>query len=459
MITPTRAAFPKPFEPLIKAANIVGPPLLTRLSTAILIALGGCSLSDHITRAGLDYNRVLEDVTDNMLVTNILLARDQAPLHFTDLSQIRGSLQVQGQLQATAPFGQQYDSSTRVRDIIQATLGVTTNPTFDLVPLNTKDFTTGITSPINFKFLWYYFNRGADAETIISLLIEKLDVDEDFPHNQLECEFVNHPNTTFVPAPSDDTARCTERAHRILAIPGSNRVTFQDLVQLLTQLDFTSVKNQKALGPDEQLPSSALLKGAGALTTAGLDLEKGAAAGSYHLTKKSTSNTICIEPNGARPWIALRVTALGDAVDRTPTKDTPVDLCAPEGQQHALGRTSTVRLFLYMRSVEAMFQYLGRMLTYNPDDRALPFYLRDRPDSTVRLRVQYRDGDYYIDNAQSSCGYLKGEDPSYTSADCTRNPHFRGDQTLFILSVLNQLLNLYKTSSEIPTTPAVQAVP
>ncbi len=54
-----------------------------------LAFLGGCSLSGAVTRSSLDYDQVLEAVTNDMLVTNILLARDQAPLHFTDLSQIR----------------------------------------------------------------------------------------------------------------------------------------------------------------------------------------------------------------------------------------------------------------------------------------------------------------------------------------------------------------------------------
>lgn len=132
----------------------------------LLLFLGGCSLSGPLTGASVDYNQALEDVTDNMLVTNILLAKDQAPLHFTDLSQIRGSLQLQSQAQVAAPFGMQYDSGTRVRNIFTGSVTVATNPTFDVVPLNTKEFTEGIISPIDLRNFWYFLNRHVNNSTL-----------------------------------------------------------------------------------------------------------------------------------------------------------------------------------------------------------------------------------------------------------------------------------------------------
>jgi hypothetical protein len=440
--------------------------ILQWLSTASTIALVlcGCSLASGVKEGSLDYNTVLEDVTDNMLVTNVLLARDQAPLHFTDLSQIRGSLQLQGQLQASSPFGQNVVSTTRARDIVQGTLTVNSLPTFDVVPLNTKEFTEGITTPIDFRFLWYYFNRGADAETVVRLFVSKLDLDENFPANQRECEFINHPNMTFEPQYSSDAIECDISVRKVLGIttaPGK-RVTFQDLVPLLEGLDYTLVKKTKEVGPDVRVRGSDLLRSGGLLSGGKISLERGPDT-LYHVVKETQESVICLEPTPRHPWIIFRLAPLAGALDRSALKVDPVSACTTSVARPQKA-DSFVQIFLYMRSVEAIFQYLGQMLTFPEEDRTIPFYIRDNfydrlVESNPRFRVRYRDHDYFVSSAASSCGYLRGvNDPRGTSGICATNPEYRGDQTLFVLSVLNQVLNLYKNAKEIPITPAVQAV-
>jgi hypothetical protein len=70
-----------------------------------MLLLAGCSLAPVIAESTLNYNTTVETVTNGVLVTNILRARDSAPLYFSDLSQIRGAVQVSLQAQTTMPYG------------------------------------------------------------------------------------------------------------------------------------------------------------------------------------------------------------------------------------------------------------------------------------------------------------------------------------------------------------------
>ncbi len=53
-----------------------------------LVGLAGCSLSPFVTSQTVDYNGAIEAANNQLLLANILRARDHAPLYFSDLSQI-----------------------------------------------------------------------------------------------------------------------------------------------------------------------------------------------------------------------------------------------------------------------------------------------------------------------------------------------------------------------------------
>ncbi len=61
-------------------------------SIVALFALAACPLGEPIARQAIDYNVTVEQAANTLLVRNILRARDEAPLHFTTLPRIRGSV-------------------------------------------------------------------------------------------------------------------------------------------------------------------------------------------------------------------------------------------------------------------------------------------------------------------------------------------------------------------------------
>src|ERR1700683_1456548 len=82
-------------------ARVLGRFLAVVLAFAVL----GCSLGGVIDDHSHDYDAALDLAANEDVVTNILRARDRAPLHFSELSQLRGSVQAGVSLGAALPFG------------------------------------------------------------------------------------------------------------------------------------------------------------------------------------------------------------------------------------------------------------------------------------------------------------------------------------------------------------------
>ena len=78
------------------------------LSAALLCAtLAACSFDQRIADHAVKYNKTVEEANNSLLLLNILRARDRRPMHFTAISQVRGSLSQSssGSIGLTIPFG------------------------------------------------------------------------------------------------------------------------------------------------------------------------------------------------------------------------------------------------------------------------------------------------------------------------------------------------------------------
>src|SRR5580704_14020089 len=117
---------------------------------AVALLLLGCSalsLAPIVKNNATSYHQVVEDVTNDILVTNILRARDHAPLHYSDLATVNGSLQGTAGTNAIFPFGPLHPSS--IGSEAQAgPVSLQTSPSFTLGTLDTDDFTRGILTPV-----------------------------------------------------------------------------------------------------------------------------------------------------------------------------------------------------------------------------------------------------------------------------------------------------------------------
>ena len=129
---------------------------LTALTCLLLMV--SCTGAPIIGMDVSDYRDTFGTTGDEQLLISILRAKDNAPLHFTELQTVGASIQLTSSLQATDPIGQLHGSTTRAS--LQGTLGAQNNPTFSLSTLETQSFTQGLMSPVKPTLIQQFLDEG-----------------------------------------------------------------------------------------------------------------------------------------------------------------------------------------------------------------------------------------------------------------------------------------------------------
>ncbi len=120
------------------------------------------------------FDDIIEDTTDKLLVLNILRAKDKAPLHFDEIPSIHESVTGSTSVQAVWPFGPLNKSVAR--NTLTAGANIQLAPSFEIDNLATKDFVTGMSTPIDPKFVKYWLDRGLDRRVVLLLFFSAIDV-------------------------------------------------------------------------------------------------------------------------------------------------------------------------------------------------------------------------------------------------------------------------------------------
>jgi hypothetical protein len=139
----------------------------TIFAISLAIIVSGCSLAPLIRTDIVDYNESVTEASDRLLIINILRARDHAPLLFSAVQLVHGSLQMGGQTSLSLPFG---NGRLKTPNTSGIQLSAQVAPTFDVSSLNTQEFTRGILQPIDPAVVKYFLDRGDIDPKIILLL-------------------------------------------------------------------------------------------------------------------------------------------------------------------------------------------------------------------------------------------------------------------------------------------------
>ncbi len=147
----------------------------------LVLLLAGCAFQVRIAEDGVAYNKTVERMQNELLLLNILRAKDRKPMHFTALSLIRGNLRGSFDSRGTFPFGG--DASDMFTS--SAAASYTSNPSFDVAILNSQEFMKGIMSPTPMETIGYYQDQGWPPRLLAYLFIRRIVVGEE--------EYVNYP--------------------------------------------------------------------------------------------------------------------------------------------------------------------------------------------------------------------------------------------------------------------------
>jgi hypothetical protein len=410
-------------------------PLRRRFRPLLCLALAflaaGCSLGDTIGQHGIAYNGSVQTATDTVLLLNVLRARDQAPLHFTEVGAIHGSLSL------SAALG--YDLSN-VNGGTEPALIATTSPSFDIAPLDRQEFARGLLRPIDPALLRLLSDQGWPAQLLLHLLVSRFD---EGPGGRIA---VNDPRRG---QDLDPATRAACAREGLAARPPCD--PFQAMVDRITghgPLQFNGYTRLVPVGPRLTRGEATSPEN---LTTArqpGMTMRPDGPG--WQLYRALPQLVVCVpseDDNGNGP----RYTALAldnDAPQASPMSQDGSPCTADEvaDRPSGAGEAATRGVSWYLRSVDEVLRYLGEV--QRREDAGIPYRINigaagaprlfrlwpDRP-ARPRLSAEYQGRRWWV------AEYDEG-----------------GDLTLRVLALTTQLLNLQKSASEIPSAGTLRLV-
>jgi len=137
----------------------------------VAVCLFGCSAAPIIDIHAAEYRDSEAMAGDAQLLQNILRAKDNLPIHFADLSNIHGSIQLNAGAAANVAFANLAGST--MPSTIGPSVGAQTSPTFDVGTLDTQDFTKGILSEIDPRIIKTLFDQGIDPRIMMLLFFSE----------------------------------------------------------------------------------------------------------------------------------------------------------------------------------------------------------------------------------------------------------------------------------------------
>ncbi len=150
------------------------PSVLLRLLSAMsALALSGCVTHGALSNRAVDYNTAAETARNEMLLMNILRARDRRPMVFTGLSRITGSVRAESRIGAAASTG----SAAADIQAFSPSFGFTDSPTFDVAVLDSQEFTRGIMTPVGTEILEYFWDQGYNREVLLYLVVDRIELE------------------------------------------------------------------------------------------------------------------------------------------------------------------------------------------------------------------------------------------------------------------------------------------
>jgi len=470
------------------------------LGSALGVLLAGCSLlSGQLVNDARDYNDAIENTIDELMIVNILRARDRAPMHFADVPLIHESLQLTAGVTPTFLFGPLQKSTTRESGAVQANAQIT--PSFDLDNLDTKDFVTGMASAIDPKYVKYWLDKGIDKRLIMLLFFASAEFTEknaagsrqriivmNSPRSTIDNSAFNDPGSTMI---KNLPSSCKMDPKHPL-IPKDNFGMYLSMLNGIKTFTTNTYTERKVLSSKFDVNIGANLRQIGTLDPTKLQLvplTKGG-SGPYELFSRSGEEKLALCYTRVYPHLAAKVESAGaDTPDaekgcnqelvtstRDESKDPPpiptlVDPSQAQDYcrifQDFLDGNPNVSLRLSLRSVGEMFQYLGDVVYYEENLATHP-----QPGRNQNLTLGYCDPARSLENCDSNSGgflfrLMHEADPAinarlmityrgerYYLASDSLNDH-----SLQVIAILNQLVNLNKSASSLNVTPYVQALP
>jgi len=419
--------------------------------------LSGCAMSSFVGRDVSDFHDVYDNSVNRTVLLNILRSMDNAPMHFSGLTNIHGSISGTVGVGLSLPFGPLEKSTAR--DTATPSYSVVANPTFDVGDLETQNFIAGMLNPIDPKVFKNFLDSGLDYRIAMLLFVSGLsrsDGKNQYPvilnspeSPRLVCYLtvakgglkpgdLPPPPYSIVLSPNDCRGGY-----------GATESEFFAFLRVLNRLNpvYANIYSElKPIGPRLKLVG-ANFKDLTAMDTSKFALVGGSGKDGVQLATIEQKLTLCeTQPDDDQ--------LLHSAQDDVCKKH---ELPAPAIGTTNIGDKAQILSGLNLRSPVGMYKYVGELLSYQRQaHRCITLDFRGNWNDTCEGDVLFKVNSPALPS-QIQATY-KGTSYGVGGQNQCRTPD-TCDHSTEVMNVLSLLLGLNKNAKDLPVTSSVQLVP
>jgi len=390
----------------------------------------GCvSMRPTMTSFSVDYNRVVADTRNRMILLNIVRSAYREPTYYTAFDHIEGSLNVQASVSGEIANLLGGDA-TAFKPTVNGSL--TNAPTFTIIPLNSEDFAKGMLQPIRADTIQLFLSQGWRSKLLAPLLVQKVECLYD---DEVFGEIDNEPGHPTDGVKPEDYERITFSTRKAEASPPYTfRVPTADVLKALAGGILDKFDLTQASQPYDQALTTVKIA---AQTDQPLDVKKTEA---FQKVCRNLLKEAVAHPDGARnvPNVKLELVGALEVSDLVTTGSR---------RSNSAGQRK-ISLNLVFRSTDAIVYYLGELVRakfggHGPkqDSDGDPLFdLGRNASGPTAVAVTHRGVTWSIPAREL------GDDVGTKT-----NPR---DRSLEVLALLNQLIAAQTSSKEFSRAPS-----
>jgi hypothetical protein len=320
-----------------------------------LLVFGGCSSHRQLATQAVDFNLTVEKAQNEMLLLNVIRAKDRLPMYMTGISSLNGNFSTSLSAASGVSTSRSREREPTVVDTltrgatVSANAGISANPSFSLAVLDTQEFMRGFLTPIPLDTLGYYWSQEWPRALLLYLLVQRVEIESPGKETLV---VRNYPDSSDPDLKELKTFGCALR----------------DFLARKPRFETRSVKGPE-IGPPLQAATvsgdvSKLIQ----VSKEGYELSQDDGKDTYHLRRATTEQHFALngEPSYRQSSICDGADPISGPAPPSETGETaPEPEPYPQSAKHGKVRTTlpdSKTLTLVLRSPEALLYYLGELM-------------------------------------------------------------------------------------------------
>jgi hypothetical protein len=437
---------------------------------AASLLLSGCGTESHVADELTTFNEAQQKGTSQLVLLNILRARERQPLAYSHFDVLRGGISGSTSAGLSVPFG-----PGAAANALATGVGITPGISQDVKPQDDQDFYRGILTPLSAETWALYQDQDWNPDLLFHMFVEdiKLSRDDyqtvaqttaDLCHDHADvgdvaalCSSLAQINANIgtISGCAPSTILLNGRTLlKLMNYPGDRcgQLQYDAFTQSLTILGFHIAEQTTKSDVGPAMGAAAFKDTTWPFALKGSNIEIAGSSGTYQFKTISKSYAVALSnvPCPGAANIAVAATSEIGSQIRALTSEDKAYVAkhgTPEGCEH---RTS-LQIGMTTRSPDGMLYYMGEVAR-----ALLPI---DAGEASQIVTLRGDDG-----KPHTLMNLIQGDisDPAVrVSYHGTTYSVPRGDDhlTMQAFELLEQVFALYNRASSAPSTTAVTVVP